>query len=493
MRIRRWFHHFRFSRVALLVLIFAIPLYPKFPFFSVHGSYVAIRISDFLVVFAFLAFFLDEIRFGFPILRHQQLNKLFFFFWLAGFLANLNGLYLGGWLKPALAWLHWLRRWQYLGMFFVAREAIDSREDILWFLRSLALTVFLVFLYGLGQKYFGLPVISTMNPEFAQGILLHLDKWVRINATFAGHYDLAAWLAMLLPFILAASFAISYPWERLLFWVSFLAGFQLLIWTASRVSFVAYLLGVTISLWLLGRYRYWLLLLTLSIFWGLRSPELSARLTPAFQPLLVKISSPWHFRPYLSFLSARRGKLSQKRLVAVTPKPKVAVSPVSSPAKAVAAGSSARRRIIREVRTWPKPEEVQAAAQRSSAIRFQVEWPRALRAWAHNPLLGEGYSSLGLATDCDYLRLLGETGLLGFSAFILIILTFLKQFLSAWRQGSNRFLMAGFLGALLAFLANAVFIDVFEASKDAYYFWLLMGFGFVISRRFLQLGGEKKI
>jgi uncharacterized membrane protein YwzB len=32
-----------------------------------------------------------------------------------------------------------------------------------------------------------------------------------------------------------------------------------------------------------------------------------------------------------------------------------------------------------------------------------------------------------------------------------------------------------FLGCLLTTLANAVFIDVFEASKTAYLFWIMMG------------------
>ena len=47
---------------------------------------------------------------------------------------------------------------------------------------------------------------------------------------------------------------------------------------------------------------------------------------------------------------------------------------------------------------FPTPEPIQIATQRSGEIRFKVEWPRALRAFAKNPLLGTGYSSVTLAT-----------------------------------------------------------------------------------------------
>jgi len=45
-----------------------------------------------------------------------------------------------------------------------------------------------------------------------------------------------------------------------------------------------------------------------------------------------------------------------------------------------------------------------------------------------------------------------------------------------------------FLGCLAATLANAVFIDVFEASKTAYLFWIMMG----IYYQNLTFSSEKK-
>jgi uncharacterized membrane protein YeaQ/YmgE (transglycosylase-associated protein family) len=116
----------------------------------------------------------------------------------------------------------------------------------------------------------------------------------------------------------------------------------------------------------------------------------------------------------------------------------------------------------------------------SIAIRLNVEWPRAIRAIIKNPLLGTGYSSIDLATDNDYLRMLGETGILGFLAFGLIFFRIGKVFVKAfplWEKLSGLELayIVGILGAVAGTFVMALFIDLFEASKFATIFWLLLG------------------
>jgi len=203
-----------------------------------------------------------------------------------------------------------------------------------------------------------------------------------------------------------------------------------------------------------------------SLVFGFQSKELNTRLSSSL-PLFV------------SEYSQQIVKVFKRRPTAL-PTPTIAPVVIKEPTsfkKIIGPTPTPKKEkvtVIREVRTWPLPEEVGAAAARSSQIRFQVEWPRAIKAFAKNPLLGTGYSSLGLATDNDYLRVLGETGLLGFLSFALIIFHLFKSGLKSLAVKKN-LLVAGFLGLILGFLANASFIDVFEASKDAYFFWLLMG------------------
>jgi uncharacterized membrane protein YeaQ/YmgE (transglycosylase-associated protein family) len=116
----------------------------------------------------------------------------------------------------------------------------------------------------------------------------------------------------------------------------------------------------------------------------------------------------------------------------------------------------------------------------SIAIRLNVEWPRAARAIIKNPLLGTGYSSIGLATDNDYLRMLGETGILGTLAFALIFFRIGQIIAEAFPfrskfTGLELAFIVGIIGASLGTFIMATFIDLFEASKFATIFWLLLG------------------
>jgi O-antigen ligase len=95
--------------------------------------------------------------------------------------------------------------------------------------------------------------------------------------------------------------------------------------------------------------------------------------------------------------------------------------------------------------------------------------------------LGTGYSSITLATDNDYLRILGEVGLLGLLSFFLILANILKGFLSKWPFIKNFKKMelaftAGLFSGIGGVMVNAFFIDIFEASKFAIMFWLFAGF-----------------
>ena len=43
------------------------------------------------------------------------------------------------------------------------------------------------------------------------------------------------------------------------------------------------------------------------------------------------------------------------------------------------------------------------------------------------------------------------------------------------KRGVERILVIGFAGSIIGFLLNAIFIDVFEASKVAILFWMIVG------------------
>jgi len=92
--------------------------------------------------------------------------------------------------------------------------------------------------------------------------------------------------------------------------------------------------------------------------------------------------------------------------------------------------------------------------------------------------LGSGYSSINLASDNNYLRILGEVGALGFASYLLIFIVFgiyVYRVLPDVDQKPSRSFVIGVVAALFGVGLNAVLIDVFEASKVAFVMWMLIG------------------
>ena len=131
----------------------------------------------------------------------------------------------------------------------------------------------------------------------------------------------------------------------------------------------------------------------------------------------------------------------------------------------------------------------------SMAIRLDTLWPQAWRGFTTNPLLGSGYATLTKAsvtefteadsTDNNFLRVLGEVGLLGFVAFFGIICSTLLQakniYLSQKNASFETLFAAAYISGTIGLLLNAVLIDVFVSSKVAFTFWTVTGVLLAIS------------
>lgn len=471
-KLLNWFNQ-RILFIGVVILLVFIPLYPKFPLFEVPGTYVAIRFEDILVALLVGIFIIKTLLERNNIFQ-DRLHRLFLIFFLIGGLSSFSAILLTKNVVPHLVLLHWLRRVEYMSLFFIAAASVRRTQDIKDYLIVLFLATVGVVIYGVGQKFLGFPVISTMNEEFSKGILLSLSEWARVNSTFAGHYDLAAFLVLILAITAGSIIGFAKWWQKILVLLFGVGAFYLLILTASQISFAAYLVGVTIVLVFSKKYLWVIPVLSLSILAMATSSDFSKRYAATFKVNL----------DFLSGIYKSRGK--EKLVIAPTPTPPpvppAKVTPVKAPKKIKVTPTPTpaiprEKRYIQYVSGEPT-ELIELTAYRSTKIRFNVEWPRALRAFAKNPLLGTGYSSTTLATDNDYLRALGETGILGFLALMFIFLEIARRvarFIFSKEHKFEKIVVIGITGAVLGFLLNALFIDVLEASKVAFIFWLLVG------------------
>lgn len=436
------------SKYVLAAVLVIVPLLPKFPLIRVPGTYVSIRFEDILMLFLAILL-IPKLILDFKMIKKDKILTAILIFFSVTIVSVLSAAFITQTVELRLAFLHWARRIEYIVPFLAAYLLIPKEritESIEYYFKLLVIVVAIVFVYGLGQRYLNFPVIITQNEEYSKGIALLWTPGSHINSTFAGHYDLAAFIVMVLPIFLGALFVLKGKLSKLLLIISSGMGLWLLINSVSRIAQAAYLLSMTTALLLSKKIKGWLLVAIISVISMFLSSGLDARFTQAIKVLYQHITTGKSFS-YVPGFSVKADE------VVLT---------------------------IREPSTPTPAPILNAISDVSIAIRYNIEWPRAIRAFTKNPILGTGYSSISLATDNDYLRMLGETGLLGFTAFALIFLEIgkvlwkmfaLKNQLTAF----EKCFLFGVVGGLAGTFMSTLFIDLFEASKFAIIFWLFLG------------------
>ncbi|PIS09171.1 hypothetical protein COT75_02840 [Candidatus Beckwithbacteria bacterium CG10_big_fil_rev_8_21_14_0_10_34_10] len=517
-KLLKWFDSNILTVFSFFLLVF-IPLYPKIPLLeAIPGYIVRVRIEDFFVLVAFLVFLIQAIR------KKASFKSIIFWPMVAyiciGFLSVVSAIYITktipyDQIHIVKALLHWMRRIEYFSIFYIFYNGIKNFKSVKLLLILTSVVTVLVSIYGYGQKYYYWPVYSTMNREFSKGIKLYLTEHARVPSTFGGHYDLAAFLVISLILSLSLGFITKKKSLKALFFSSFILGYWLMILSASRTSFLAYIGGMTILFiifafkkgwrWSLPRFSgVFIFSFLIMIFFG----DLSDRFAHLLK--LADLKNKWQlerlvspFKPppqkgdYLALdenLSLILDKTDERP---VTEKPSglppgvyedIPDYELDATASATLSGElgATMAAILRPVKRDFSDNAYKYGL--SAAIRLDALWPWAIQGFKRNPLLGSGYSTLSKtsvgqfteaeSTDNGYLRALGETGLLGFITFFGIIGLTIMTSIKMLKQKVEPLILAfivGFIAFTIGLLINAIYIDVFEASKVAFIFWALAG------------------
>ena len=441
----------------VLVLSVFIPLYPKFPLLNVQGTYVAIRLEDFLIAFVVFWWVIAKL----PKLKSflsENITKAILLFWGIGALSLFSGIFLTSTVTPHLGIFHYLRRVETMILFLVAMTAFESRKQVkIWLLTMFAVTVAIV-LYGFGQQYLNFPVISTTNREFSKGLILFLSPEARVNSTFAGHYDLAVYLAFFLTVLVGFFFTRITSIQRFMLAVTGVLSFILLALTAARVSFVSAIFGIASVFFMTGRKKFIFALAGITLLAFVISPDLRHRTVATLTVNIIGGGGAKYVPPPQKPGSTNKFSIENAATGVATP----SGVPI-------------------DIVPGEPLNTTELGVYRSFGIRFNEEWPRAIRAFTKNPFLGTGYSSLTIATDNDYLRALGEVGLLGSMSLVLVFFIIIKKmwnFLIKAERWFSIILISGLFAGLLTVFIAQTFIDVLESSKIAQLLWLALGVSF---------------
>jgi hypothetical protein len=485
-------------KIGIIFLLAFIPLYPKLPLLDIKQTWVYIRLEDFIIAIIYGLFVLSMWKKG--KWKPTPLHIPIFLYLTVGLVSLLNSLVLIGPhlsnFVPKLALLHYFRRIEYMGLFFVAYETFQEKKFRTIAYWTLGITLLLVVIYGFGQKFMGWPAFLTMNEEFAKGIPLRLPPTARMTSLFAGHYDLAAYLVLLLPIIGCFLFNPVNIFVRLCSFIIIIGGYVMLLYTQSRVSFGAFLIAFSVMLFWKRKYILIPLFIFASIYGMRYVTGASDRYmkTLRFSDVIVDLSTG---RPIGTLEKMEGGSA----VVEKQESPAEESLPKGSEFIGIPTAPTEPQKIVRQIRTIERFKSTDLSTGSgeiatvsgsyliqkafvfdiSITTRSQGQWPMAIEAWKRNILLGSGYSSLSIAADSDYMRMLGETGILGSIAFLGIFIMFFKVKQTYVDDHlSQSLVLAGIGGGLIGLMLNATLIDVFEASKVAYPFWIILGLGIAI-------------
>ena len=503
--------------VSLFLLLF-IPLYPKIPLLDISSTWVYIRLEDVLVAIV-VGFYITRRRLP----KDNPLTKPIIIYWVVGFVSSLISITILGrtiWhYFPHLVILHFLRRIEYMIVFFVAASTISKARDVAFYIGALTVTTMLVNVYGYAQKYLQYPAFLTMNEEFAKGEPLILHETSRIASTFAGHYDLAAYLVFAIVLFASLIIGLRNIFVRAALILANLASGIVLLWTQSRSSFLALGCALLCVIWWHKKKVLFIPIVVIGIValpFVLRSSDRYAKTLQyrrvlydarAGNPVGVaqmesdgRVVIEESASPGVDSLPIGSGFI---RIPLEPPIPIIASYAVTAlrsredyPAEGIpTVGEEAQMALERnelrfstvgpvattsgEVEVVPNRFYLDRAIAYDISIttRFQGTWPRAWEAFSRNIFTGSGYSVLNLASDNDYLRALGETGILGSFTFFFIFFAYFVFVKKAVVDASSLVASTAFGvgGGIVSLLVAAFFVDIFEASKMAYTLWIMMG------------------
>ena len=538
-------------------LLAFIPLYPKIPLWSPIEQYIVrVRLEDLAIGITVLVWFIQLLR--------KKVRFVSAMLWMViayaivGLVSTLVAIFVIKTipLQPlhvGKTLLHYFRYLEYFSLFLILYGAIKKRSQLVLAVSIFALTVLAISVYGYGQRYFYWPVYSTMNREFSKGIVLYLTQYARVQSTFAGHYDMAAYLVVALPLLLAVAYRVRRRLLSTLLHIVFWIGTWLLILSASRTPFAAFVAGVLVVIFatMLTRptlkQKAWFFISRSVVFVVMSSllfyyfgADLTERLShvinsqPTLKSVVDSLSnqrkaiisdetlamlplSPEQLHERLPKGQPPSGGISTDDVAAAAAatadvasqvdqppspaKPTSQPSPTPSPKpqlpagvyedipdEVVVASVSAEGEVIYTTISTPRVYSKCALEQELSlCIRQETLWPRAIEGFLTNPLTGSGYATLtkeGVdqfteadSTDNNFLRTLGETGLLGFITFYGCVGIVLYMAVRNLRDDDYLVsaLSIGLLGGSIGLLLNAIYIDVFAASKVAETYWALAG------------------
>lgn len=461
----------------LCILIGIIILVPKMPFISVPGIYFNIRIEDFVVAFVYLLFGIGLVfkKVKFP---KTVLNvPLYVFIFVIG-LSTIIGIIRNTVGSTMLGILYFMRYVEYIGLFFMMVSSF-KKNNFRKYIGFLVVIYVGVIFYGFLVRFNLAPMFRTMNSSGQRLYFYQLDF---VQSTFGGHYDFGTYVMLSFPIIASLFIVTKKKLYKFLLVLLVISSGYLLFYSYARSSY----LGLIVAFFFFFAFKKSKLFIVpviegLRVLWS----YFSGKFSKYAYDFNFSLGEKYSLNNLLNSLLRKETTTiiidTQKTTIAAVPNlgdimEEGSLETTSSSGK-LAQGSN--NEVIKN-QNINVGDDFKLSLDPSGQIRF-YRWQELLGKFKESPLFGNGLSSIGVGADGDYIRWLTEIGLVGFISFIYVLF---KIFSITWtlykeiNESFEKHIFLAFLVGFIGLLVNALFIDVFEASKIAFYFWFITGITF---------------
>lgn len=468
-------------KYLVLFLIYFIPLYPRIEVFRIAGVATAIRCEDFMVAaiyYMWVLFLLMSGRSSRRIFPNNRITLGILIFVVAASVSTIVGIQKGT-INAGVGLIFLLRYVEYFLIYFVVYSWASEK-----YCGDYLKTISLVLLVVIGIAYLDGFDLTPAAFSRLYGSLDYLgwDKG-HVHATFSHNYDLGAYLFMNATLLLAALFirrthdnrhsmiqqgdierqnnkCMEYKAPLLCRrkWEPLFARGWINIWGASQLSHIVFCitLSLLIYLMILVYSRSSLMaVFTSTVILGLISKPLIKQWLAVMAVFIAVII-------IVGNIFAIDMRLADIVLTTTGIGSRAGISDVSF--------------------LW----------------RLRL-WDMVMKLFSKNILLGGGLSSvarvfaetgekslLATATECWYVRVLGEMGIVGLCAFFLFKYFILIELYQRYKQSRNVLLrqyFGGLFAVTLGLLVSALFVDIYTAFKVISFYMLLLG----LAARFSEL------
>ena len=418
---------------ALIVALVLLPLYPKVGLIAVRGTYVPVRLDDFITLGVIAAW-------GITLVRARRLPRVpsiapFVLAWLAaGLVALAIGAALLGTVSLDTGFLFWAKPIEYLALGWAAYDLLDSPERLRLAILAIFITAAVVLMYAMLERFHWVPPA----PNYATDVTARRGV---LGSTMGDQHQMASYLGIVT--LLGIAMWQRYP-------------------GAVRITgILALAVTAYVVLHAGGRSEFFSLAICSLLLAAWRPARAPALAMVGFLAIAFLLPAPVE-----RALDGQLGNRSGSQTV-VLPTP----GPSTQPGGGSPEPSSSAPPIDVSDRIDDLPDD------RSLEIRFRERWPVFIQTALRNPLLGAGPSAATEAADGYYIRSFTEIGVIGtliFGALILSVVVALQR-VFRWADGTARAGAIGLMAGTLFVGLVGVLIDTWVASRVMQLYWPAVG------------------